>query len=114
MHCSFGKNKEGKEVTLYTLENDHIIMKVMDYGATLVSFIQKDTGLDVVEGFDSVEDYMNQDTYIGASIGRTANRIEKGIFTLNGKTYHLPINNNVVNGTTMRLEMINQHGRLWK
>lgn len=94
MHCSFGKNKEGKEVTLYTLENAHIIMKVMDYGATLVSFIQKDTGLDVVEGFDSVEDYMNQDTYIGASIGRTANRIEKGIFTLNGKTYHLPINNN--------------------
>lgn len=94
MKSEFGKLKDGRQVYLYTLENDHTIMKVMDYGATLVSFINKDTGIDVVEGFESVEGYLDQTSYIGASIGRTANRIEKGKFTLNGKEYTLPINNN--------------------
>ncbi len=94
MQENFGKLKDGREVTLYTIENDHIIMKVMNYGATLVSLIQKDTGIDVVEGFDSVEGYLDQTSYIGASIGRTANRIEKGKFHLNGKEYTIPINNN--------------------
>lgn len=94
MQENFGKLKDGREVTLYTIENEHIIMKVMNYGATLVSLIQKDTGIDVVEGFDSVEGYLDQTSYIGASIGRTANRIEKGKFHLNGKEYTIPINNN--------------------
>ena len=90
----FGKDRKGNDVTLYTVENDHLIMKVMDYGATLVSFISKDTGIDVVEGFDNMEGYLGQTTYMGASIGRTANRIEKGIFTLDGREYHIPVNNN--------------------
>ncbi len=94
MQENFGKLKDGREVTLYTIENEHIIMKVMNYGATLVSLIQKDTGIDVVEGFDNVEGYLDQTSYIGASIGRTANRIEKGKFSLNGKEYTIPINNN--------------------
>ncbi len=94
MKSTFGKLKDGREVTLYTIENDHIVMKVMDYGATLVSFIQKDTGIDVVEGFEDIEGYLNQTSYIGASVGRTANRIEKGKFKLNGKEYTVPINNN--------------------
>ena len=83
MQENFGKLKDGREVTLYTIENEHIIMKVMNYGATLVSLIQKDTGIDVVEGFDSVEGYLDQTSYIGASIGRTANRIEKAKIHLN-------------------------------
>lgn len=90
----FGKDAKGNDVTLYTAENDHLIMKVMDYGATLVSFIDKETGIDVVEGFENMDGYLDQTTYIGASIGRTANRIEKGIFHLNGKEYHVPVNNN--------------------
>lgn len=94
MKSFFGHNKEDKEVYLYTLENNHFIMKVTNYGATLVSLIHKDTGIDTVEGFDSCEAYCDQDTYIGASIGRTANRIEKGIFTLNENEYHVPVNNN--------------------
>lgn len=94
MKTSFGQLKDDREVNLYTLENEHVVMKVTNYGATLVSFINKDTGIDVVEGFDSVEGYLNQTSYIGASIGRTANRIEKGKFTLNNKEYTLPINNN--------------------
>lgn len=94
MKTQFGRLQDGKEVSLYTIENAHIKMSVTDYGATLVSLIQKDTNIDVVEGFEDVQGYVNQTSYIGASIGRTANRIEKGIFTLEGKTYHLPINNN--------------------
>lgn len=95
MKTNFGRAKDGREVFLYTIENENIIVKVCDYGAILVSLIDKKTGIDVAEGFDSVEGYIeNQGAHIGASIGRTANRIEGGQFTLNGKTYHLPINNN--------------------
>ena len=94
MKTNFGQLKDGRNVYVYTLENENMILKVMDYGATLVSLINKETGIDVVEGFDSVEGYLDQTSYIGASIGRTANRIAEGKFTLNGKTYTLPINNN--------------------
>ena len=89
----FGKCR-GKDVFLYTLENHNIQFSVSDYGATLVSLVYKSCHKDVVEGYDDVDGYISHDTYIGASIGRTANRIEKGIFTLNGKTYHVPVNNN--------------------
>lgn len=93
MKQHFGELK-GQEVFLYTIENDNIRMAVTDYGATLVSFVHKKSNTDIVLGFDSIDGYLDQTSYIGASIGRTANRIEKGVFNLNGKTYHLPINNN--------------------
>lgn len=89
----FGMTQEGL-ASLYTIENDKFIMKVSDYGATLVSFIDKKTNIDVVIGFDSVQGYIrNEGAYICSSVGRTANRIKDGIFTMNGKIYHLPINN---------------------
>lgn len=94
MRQPFGKDRKGREVSLFTLENDNLIVKVSDHGATLVSLIDRKTGIDVVHGFDCVEDYEAQDLYIGAVIGRTANRIEKGVFHLNGKEYHIPVNNN--------------------
>ncbi|MGM9940730.1 MAG: aldose epimerase family protein [Bulleidia sp.] len=93
MKQSFG-NCQGKEVFLYTIENEKIRFSVTDYGASLVSLEYKPCSIDTVEGYDNVDDYMRHDTYLGASIGRTANRIEKGIFTLNGITYHIPVNNN--------------------
>ena len=93
MRRSFGKC-EDRDVFLYTLENGNIRFSVCDYGATLVSLEVLPLKRDVVEGYTCVEDYMRHDTYLGASIGRTANRIEKGTFTLNGKEYHIPINNN--------------------
>ena len=93
MKRSFGKC-DGREVFLYTLENRNIRFSVTDYGATLVSLEVLPFKRDVVEGYECVQDYMSHDTYLGASIGRTANRIEKGTFTLNGKEYHIPVNNN--------------------
>ncbi len=94
MKKPFG-SKEGQAVSLYTIENEKIRITVTDYGAALVSFIEKESGIDVVHGFDTLEGYMYQDgACIGASIGRTANRTGKGILKINGKTYHLFINNN--------------------
>lgn len=94
MKTNFGKTKDGKDVSLYTIENENVMIKACDYGAILVALIDKKTGIDVSEGFDSVEGYIeNQGAHIGASIGRTANRIEKGILHLNGKIYQLPITN---------------------
>ncbi|MEE8810179.1 aldose epimerase family protein [Lactimicrobium sp.] len=91
---SFGIDQKGREITLYTMENDQISISVCDYGATLVRFIDKKSGKDIVKGFDDIHGYQSQTSYIGASIGRTANRIGKGRFTLNGREYQLPINNN--------------------
>ena len=91
----FTAGRAEEKVYLYTLENENIRMSVTDYGAALVRFIEKKTGRDIVLGFDDAEGYIGQDgSCIGASIGRIANRIAKGTFTLNGKEYHIPINNN--------------------
>ena len=85
---SFGKVNE-QEVFLYHLENENIIAEVSNYGATLVSLIEKSSGIDVLLGYDNVEAYRKQPFYMGASIGRVANRIAKGQFTLNGEEYFL-------------------------
>lgn len=90
MKSSFGRTKDGREVTLYTIENENVIVKACDYGAILVSLIDKKTGLDVSEGFDDVSGYIaNHGAHIGASIGRTANRLGHAQFKLNGVTYQL-------------------------
>ncbi len=95
MKESFGKLSDGRECWLYTLENENVKMQVTDFGAALVSLIDKETGINTVQGFDSVKGYEDtRGVCFGASIGRTANRTEKGRFTLNGKEYHLFINNN--------------------
>ena len=70
-------------------------LQVTDFGAARVSLKDKKSGIDVVQGFDSVEGYVNtRGICFGASIGRAANRIAKGHFSLNGKEYQLFINNN--------------------
>jgi len=87
-----------KVTGLYFLEN-HEGMKVAatSYGARLVSIVvpdKKGVPTDVIVGFPNVREYMNpKDCFYGATIGRVANRIAKGEFTLDGKTYHLAINN---------------------
>lgn len=47
---------------------------------------------DVVLGYDTLEEYIENDGYIGATVGRFANRIRKGKFTLNGKEYAVACN----------------------
>lgn len=79
---------------MYTLSSGLLTVEVLDFGGTVRSVVvhgQKDT--DVCLGFDSVENYLAAGLYCGATVGRCANRISGGRFTLNGKAYILEKNN---------------------
>ena len=93
----FGQLPDGHHVSLYTLTNDSgMQVKITDYGATVTSILVRDRSGklgDVVLGFNNIRGYLGNDPYFGAIIGRYANRIAKGRFTLDGKTYKLFINN---------------------
>ena len=88
----FGKTNSGNDVTVYTLKNAECEVKLSDYGATVLSLTV--FGKDVVGGFDRLEDYMNDDSHQGATIGRVANRIEGARFVMDGKEYRVTKNNN--------------------
>ncbi len=95
---SFGKNGKGEAATLYTFENRNgMVMEVSDFGATLFALLVPDKDgnpCDVVLGYDEPAGYEGPaGTFFGATVGRNANRISKGLFTLNGKTYQLAVNN---------------------
>jgi aldose 1-epimerase len=96
MKKPFGKTG-GKEVFLYTMTNTNgITVKITNYGGIITSILVPDqngkTG-DIVLGFDSLDGYLNNSPYFGVIVGRYSNRIAKGKFSLNGKTYQLAINN---------------------
>jgi aldose 1-epimerase len=79
-------------VSLYTVENEMLSVSVTDYGAAMVSIVEKSTGKDILLGFDSAEGYVGHDAHIGGFIGRTANRIRGAEFTLNGTEYKVDAN----------------------
>ena len=95
---SFGKDKDGKTVRIYTLTNPQgLEARITAYGATLVSLkVPGGNGAleDVVLGFDSLAGYTQTPAppYFGATIGRYANRIGGAKFTLDGKSYTLAKN----------------------
>lgn len=92
----FGMTKTGEEVFLFTLKNKNgVVAKITNFGAALVSLYvpDKDGNVeDVVLGFDSVEGYFENNSFIGVTIGPSANRIAGASFELNGKTYQLAVN----------------------
>jgi aldose 1-epimerase len=92
MEENFGLDLSGRQIHKWTLENEHFSVSVTDYGAALVSYIDKKKNTDIVAGFDSAEEYTHQTAHFGAMIGRVANRIKDARFTLNGKTYELEAN----------------------
>ena len=62
---------------IYTIENEYLKVKVSNIGATLISFLDKKTNIDIVLGFDSQQDYFkNSGPHIGATVGRNANRLD--------------------------------------
>lgn len=94
----WGKTADGTPVERYTLTNEAgTIAKIITYGATLNELHVKDRDgklADIVLGWDSVAGYESEDNqYFGCTTGRVCNRIAKGQFTLDGKTYQLAINN---------------------
>lgn len=98
--ASFGKTPDGVEVEAITLTNGKgVSATVITYGATLQSLIapgRDGTKADIALGFKDAEAYAKNASYFGASVGRFANRIGKGKFILDGKTYQLALNNNGV------------------
>ncbi len=91
----FGK-ADGKTVYLFTLANSRgTVAKIMNYGAILTELWlpdRNDRKADVVLGFDGLEGYLAGHPYFGCIVGRCANRIAGGKFTLDGKTYQLATN----------------------
>lgn len=96
----FGTIASGEAVEAITLTNAKgVSATIITYGATLQSLIGPDrTGkkADIALGFADAAAYEKNASYFGASVGRFANRIGKGRFTLDGKTYQLALNNNKV------------------
>jgi aldose 1-epimerase len=93
----FGTTKEGKKITLYTLTNSHHMeVRAMNYGAIIVSLRvpdRKGQVADIVLGHDTLEGYFDNSPHLGGLVGRYANRIANGSFTLDGVKYSLPKNN---------------------
>ena len=117
---------------IYQLSNDKLQVVVSNYGGTILNLYAPDRHgefADVVLGYDKLTSYQQEDGYLGALVGRVANRIKQGTFTLNGKTYHLAVNNGpnhlhgglkgfsyqffeatIVDETTLRLHYVSEDG----
>src|SRR5215213_5676230 len=87
----FGKMPDGTAVTGYTLVNRNgVTIHAIEYGGIITSIRvpDKDGKLaDVALGFDTLEGYLKGHPYFGANAGRSANRIAKGKFSIDGKQY---------------------------
>jgi aldose 1-epimerase len=95
--ASFGRTADGAAVELFTLRNDHgVEVTIINYGAIITSIRTPDRHgqfADIVLGFDDLKGYTDNPRFFGAVPGRYANRIAKGRFTIDGKTYQLATNN---------------------
>lgn len=81
---------KGRTAYLYTLSSKNISVDICDFGTKINSL--KVYGKDVVLGFDSIGEWLKSGSYAGATIGRCANRIGDGRFTMGGKNYVLNLN----------------------
>ena len=95
--ADFQAEVDGKQTALYTLKNANgMEVCITNFGGRIVSVMVPDKDgvmRDVVLGFDSIADYVKYPSDFGATIGRYANRIGQGKFSLDGTDYQLPTNN---------------------
>jgi aldose 1-epimerase len=93
----FGIMPDGTKISRYTLTNSNgMAIKVINYGGIITSILAPDRNgqlADVVLGYDSLSQYVENNPYFGALIGRYGNRIAKGKFTLDGEVFTLEKNN---------------------
>ncbi|MHC4423888.1 MAG: aldose epimerase family protein, partial [Planctomycetota bacterium] len=94
---AFGKTEDGKDVDLYTLTNANgLKAEIMTYGGIVTTLQAPDRNgnlADIVLGYDTLDEYIKNNPYFGALVGRCGNRIGKGKFTLDGVEYTLATNN---------------------
>jgi aldose 1-epimerase len=96
--ADWGTTAEGKPVQIFTITDHDLKVRITTFGARVVSIEAPDRAGkmgDVVLGYDKIGQYESDtSTYFGSIVGRYGNRIAKGTFTIDGKTYHVPLNNN--------------------
>lgn len=94
----FGTLSSGADVTAYVIRGGNLEVTLLDYGATVQSIRYR--GFDVALGYDTAEEYETSNRYFGATIGRVANRIRDGKFSLGRRSYSLFKNdgNNTLHG----------------
>ena len=94
---AYGKLPDGRQVDLYTLTNANgLRAKLISFGAILAGLELPDRDgklADVTLGHDTLDEWRKDAAYMGATVGRYGNRIAKGQFSLDGKTYKLATNN---------------------
>jgi aldose 1-epimerase len=92
----FGATADGVRVERLTLANDRLEISIITYGAAIQAALvpgRDGTRADVALGYPTLEGYLVKSEYFGATVGRVANRIAAGRFELDGKSYHVPVNN---------------------
>jgi aldose 1-epimerase len=111
--ADFGLMPDGSRVEIITLENHQgVRVSLMSLGASVQSILLPDRHgrlADVVLGYPSLAGYLAQPNYFGATVGRFANRIAKGRFTLDGQVYSVPVNDgpNSLHGGTKGFDKVN-------
>jgi len=112
---SFGKTVSGEQVDLFSLSNKRgMDVSITNFGATVVTLRVPDRAgksADVVLGYDALAGYENGKSYFGATVGRYANRIAGGKFSIGGKTYTLPQNDGP---NTLHGGIIGFNKKVWK
>ncbi|XP_048746429.1 galactose mutarotase-like [Ostrea edulis] len=109
---SFGTLKDGTLITRFNFTNsNHVTIRVIDFGATITDILVPDKNgkvEDISLGFDTVQDYESQHSYIGAALGRVTERIKGANFKLDGTEYKVSANDNnthQVHGGTLGFDM---------
>ena len=112
----FGTTQDGGKVYAFTLENANgMKARLINYGATLVNLYVPDKDgkvEDVVLGFDKLEDYYENESFLGSTIGPSANRTGNAAFRVDGKIYQIDANdgpNNLHSSFTN-----GYHKRVWE
>ena len=111
----FGTARDGRDVYAYTLSNANGMQaRIINFGANLVSLLvpDQDGNLeDIVLGYDKLEDYYGNGSFLGATIGPSANRIAGACFDIDGQTYHIDVNDGENNLHSHMEE--GYHKRVW-
>ncbi len=114
MKKTFGILPTGEEASLYTISCGGITAAVTDFGAHLVQLLvpdEKGNAADVVLGYDDANGYLHGDAFLGATVGRSANRTKGSAFSVCGKAYAMTPNegkNNLHSGPDC------YHTRMWQ
>jgi len=110
----WGRTAAAETVRLYTLSDGQLTVMLTNFGARIVRIDAPDSQghmADVVLGYKDASQYLaDPKDYFGAVVGRYGNRIAKGTFTVEGKEYHVPLNNN---GNALHGGTVGFSNRIW-